>query len=115
MNKQILLAILIFFIAQIMVWLQLNGQFVWGSFRKYEWILILFGIPISFLFLVGTRYGVSAFDGLLWPQRFVAFSCGIIVFTLCTWILKGEGITVKTLVSLVLSTLILTVQIFWKN
>ena len=54
MNKNILFAILIFIIAQTMVWLQINGQFIWESFKKYEWVLLLFGIPISYLFLEAT-------------------------------------------------------------
>ena len=114
MNKNILFCILIFLVAQTLVWLQLNGQFVWESFRKYEWVLILFGIPISWLFLESTRYGVAGFNGLLWPQRFLAFSTGIIIFTVLTWYLKGEGITMKTLVSLGLAFLLSIVQIFWK-
>ena len=64
MNKNILFAILIFILAQTMVWLQLNGQFVWDSFKKYEWLLLLTGIPITYLFLEGTRQGVAGFDGL---------------------------------------------------
>ena len=79
MNKNILFAILIFLVAQTMVWLQLNGQFVWDSFKKYEWILILFGLPISWIFLEATRQGVAGFGGLLWPQRFIAFACGKII------------------------------------
>tara|TARA_R110000824_G_scaffold122766_3_gene280244 strand:+ start:1048 stop:1356 length:309 start_codon:yes stop_codon:yes gene_type:complete len=101
-------------IAQTMVWLQLNGQFVWESFRKYEWVLILFGLPISWLFLEATRNGVTAFDGLLWPQRFLAFACGIVIFSLLTWLLKGEGINTKTLVSLMLSGVLVFIQILWK-
>ena len=114
MNKNILFCILIFLFAQTLVWLQLNGQFVWESFRKYEWVLILLGIPISWLFLESTRHGVAGFDGLLWPQRFLAFSTGIIIFTFLTWYLKGEGLTVKTMVSLGLAFLLSIVQIFWK-
>ena len=72
--KNLIICMVIFVIAQTLVWLQLNGQFVWDSFRKHEWILILFGLPISWLFLEATRYGVAAFDGLLWPQRFLAFA-----------------------------------------
>ena len=105
---------LIFVLAQTMVWLQLNGQFVWDSFRKYEWILILFGLPISWLFLEATRRGVDAFDGLLWPQRFLAFACGIIIFSLFTWLFKGEGINTKTMISLGLATCLVLIQIFWK-
>ena len=115
MNKNILFCILIFAISQIMVWLQLNGQFVWASFRKYEWLLIMMGMPISYLFLIGTRFGVDGFNGLLWPQRFLAFSTGIIIFTILTWYLKEEGLTTKTLISLGLAFLLSAVQIFWKN
>lgn len=112
--KNLILCLCIFIVAQTLVWLQLNGQFVWDSFKKYEWVLILWGLPISWLFLEATRYGVSAFDGLLWPQRFLAFACGIIIFSLLTWVLKGEGINTKTLISLCLATCLVLIQIFWK-
>jgi len=112
--KNLIICLTIFILAQTMVLLQLNWQFVWESFRKYEWLLILFGLPISWLFLVGTRYGVEAFDGLLWPQRFLAFACGITIFSVCTWVFKGEGINTKTLISLCLASSLLLIQIFWK-
>jgi hypothetical protein len=112
--KNLIVCLLIFVVAQTMVWLQLNGQFVWESFRKYEWVLILFGLPISWLFLEATRQGVTAFDGLLWPQRFLAFATGIIIFSICTWVLKGEGINTKTMISLGLATCLVLIQIFWK-
>ena len=112
--KNLILCLSLFVIAQTLVWLQLNGQFVWDSFRKYEWVLILFGLPISWVFLEATRQGVAAFDGLLWPQRFLAFACGIIIFSLFTWLLKGEGINTKTLISLCLASCLVLIQIFWK-
>jgi|TARA_R110000824_G_scaffold114880_2_gene265686 hypothetical protein len=112
--KNLIICLVIFVVAQTMVWLQINGQFVWESFRKYEWLLILFGIPISWLFLEATRHGVAAFDGLLWPQRFLAFACGIVIFSICTWLLKGEGINTKTLISLGLASCLVLIQIFWK-
>ena len=112
--KNLISCMVIFVIAQALVWLQLNGQFVWESFRKYEWVLILFGLPISWLFLEATRYGVVAFDGLLWPQRFLAFACGIIIFSLFTWLFKGEGINTKTMISLGLASCLVLIQIFWK-
>jgi len=112
--KNLILCLLFFVIAQFMVWLQLIGQFVCDSFRKYEWVLILFGLPISWVFLEATRYGVAAFDVLLWPQIFLSFACGIIIFSLLTWILKGEGINTKTLISLCLASCLVLIQIFWK-
>ena len=104
--KNLISCMVIFVIAQALVWLQLNGQFVW--------VLILFGLPISWLFLEATRYGVVAFDGLLWPQRFLAFACGIIIFSLFTWLFKGEGINTKTMISLGLASCLVLIQIFWK-
>ena len=112
--KNLIICLIIFTLAQMLVWLQLNGQFVWDSFRKHEWVLILFGLPISWLFLEATRHGVTAFDGLLWPQRFLAFATGIIIFSIFTWLLKGEGINTKTMVSLGFSICLVLIQIFWK-
>ena len=114
MNKDILFTILLFTVAQILVWFQLNGQFIWPIFKKYETMLILTGLPITWLFLLATRHGVNGFDGLLWPQRFLAFACGIIIFSVFTWLFKGEGFTMKTILCLGLSCGILGVQVFWK-
>ena len=112
--KNLIICVLIFTFAQTMVWLQLNGQFVWESFRKYEWVLILFGLPISWLFLEATRHGVAAFDGLLWPGRFIAFGSGIVSFTFLTWYFLGEGFTPKTAVSLIIACSLIGIQILWK-
>jgi hypothetical protein len=114
MNKEMVICLLLFLIGQTMVWFQLNGQFLWDVFKKYESIVILSGIPITWVFLVATRYGYTAFDGLLWPQRFLAFSGGIIIFSLFTWLFKGEGISTKTFICLALSCIILFIQVLWK-
>lgn len=112
--KNLIYALLLFLVGQSVIWFQINGQFVWPLFRKYEWVLVLSGIPISLLYLSATRYGVEAFDGLLWPQRFLAFACGIFVFSIFAWLFKGEGFTIKTIVSLALSLTIVVIQVFWK-
>lgn len=115
MNKEMFICILLFLVGQAMVWFQLNGQFIWPVFKKYEALIILSGIPITWVFLVATRYGYNAFDGLLWPQRFLAFVGGMIIFSLFTWLFKGEGISAKTFVCLALSISILFIQILWKS
>ena len=56
----------------------------------------------------------DGFDGLLWPQRFIAFACGIIIFSILTWVLKGEGINTKTMISLILALCLVSIQVFWK-
>jgi len=51
---------------QLLVWFQLNGQFVWKWFANNPLILTLLGIPISYVFILGTQYGYEAFDKVLW-------------------------------------------------
>ena len=102
------------FISQLIIWFQINGQFVWPSFSKNEILLSLVGVPISWMLIKATKYGWIAFDGILWPQRLIAFATGIILFSLCTWIFLDEGISTKTTVCLILSLTIVLIQVFWK-
>jgi len=102
------------FISQLIIWFQINGQFVWPSFSKNELLLSLIGAPISYMLIKATKYGYLAFDGILWPQRLICFATGIILFSLCTWWFLDEGITTKTTVCLILSVVIVLIQVFWK-
>ena len=113
-SRLILISLFWFFVAHIAVWFQLNGQFKWDWFKNNEWILALCGIPISFLYLWGTKYAVNGFDGLLWPGRFVGFGVGMVVYAIFTGYFFNEGITPKTAISLGLAVLLISVQLFWK-
>jgi hypothetical protein len=53
-------------------------------------------------------------NGELWQGRLIGFSIGIVVFTVMSMILFGEGISTKTGICLLLSIIILAIQIFWK-
>tara|TARA_R110000796_G_scaffold241009_1_gene362292 strand:- start:825 stop:1175 length:351 start_codon:yes stop_codon:yes gene_type:complete len=112
--KSLIFGLLLFTAAHIVTWFQLNGQFFNSWFKNNNFILVLFGIPISYAFIFATKYIVEAFDGLLWPGRFVGFSVGIITFAFLTNQFMGEGINTKTLVSLILALLLVSVQMFWK-
>tara|TARA_R110001592_G_scaffold235228_1_gene493191 strand:- start:11 stop:352 length:342 start_codon:yes stop_codon:yes gene_type:complete len=112
--NNILSAIILFTIGQAMIWLQTNGQFVWPWAKDHPWIMALIGFPISYLLIIATKYVVAGFDGLLWPGRFVGFGTGMIVMTLFTWYFLGEGLTTKTLASLLIATGLVCVQVFWK-
>lgn len=114
MNKDILMCAVLLTIGQLLVWFQLNGQFVWKWFDKNPLILTLVGVPISYLFIVGTKYGYVGFGNVLWAQRLIGFGLGIVVFGLCTWLFLNEGITTKTMVSLILAFTLVLIQIFWK-
>lgn len=57
---------------------------------------------------------VTYFEGTLWENRLLGFGMGMISFSLLTYIFMGEGITLKTGVSLILATSLVLIQLFWK-
>ena len=109
------LAVTLFLIGQTLIWFQTNGQFKWEWFSNNILLLsVLGGTIISYTFILGTKYAVEHFDGLLWPGRFLGFALGISSFAILSYIFLGEGITWKTATSLTLSACIISIQIFWK-
>ena len=113
--SKLAIAITMYLSGQILIWFQTNGQFKWKWFAAHPHILAATGFLISYLFILGTKYAVEHFDGLLWPGRFLAFGLGIVSYAFLTWWLMGEGINLKTLTSLLLATAIICVQLFWKT
>ena len=113
-SKYILISCALFFIGQLLVWFQLNGQFAWKWFDKNVFFLSLIGVPISYLFIIATKYVVAGFDGLLWPGRLLGFGLGMIIMAILTWYILGEGISTKTLVSLTLAVTLVMLQVLWK-
>jgi len=114
MNKNILICVVLLGIGQTLVWFQLNGQFVLKWFEKNPLLLTLLGVPISYVFILGTKYGYEGFDNVLWAQRLIGFGLGVVCFTFCTYYWLGEGLTPKTLTSLGLALTLVAIQIFWK-
>jgi hypothetical protein len=84
MNKNMIICMTLLGLGQLLVWFQLNGQFVWKWFDKNPLLLTLMGVPISYVFIIVTYY------------------------------FMGEGITTKTVISLILSLTLVLIQIFWK-
>ena len=113
--KLLLIGSGLFLFAQIVTWFQLNSQFIWKWSKDNEWVLSLVGIPLSFLYIWATKYTVESFGGLLWPARFIGFGIGMLVYATFVSYFMDEGITNKTLVSLVLCFILISVQMFWKN
>lgn len=115
-TKELLIGVVLFFVAQSMAWYQTNGQFV-NEWVKNHPIIVsaLFGIPVGMGYIYGTSYIVQAFDGYLWPVRIMGFVTGIVSFTALTYLHLKEGITIKTGVILCLATVIVILQVFWKT
>ena len=113
--KAFLIGIAYMVVAQILAWYQMNGQFFWEWCKKYEWAMIIVpSIPISICYLYATRYLVQGFGGAMWPGRFASFGVGVVIFGILVYILNNEGINVKTMVSLILASGLIAIQVLWK-
>ena len=110
LNKDVLMCVLLLFIAQIVIWFQLNGQLKWEWFKDNYFLMSLMGVPISYVLLLTTKYGFQGF-GELWPIRLMGFATGMISFPFITYWILGEGITLKTGVSILLAVVIMLLQL----
>lgn len=113
--RNLIYGVLLFLLGQSLIWLQTNGQFVWPWFKRNPLILSLVGgTMISYMFIKATAFIAGYYDGALWPGRFIGFSMGITSFAFLTWYFMGEGVNMKTAISLVLAFALVSVQLFWK-
>ena len=114
MNRNIVIAFILFTVAQGMIWYQTNSQFFNNWVKERPLLMACLGIPISYILIYASRYVVAGFDGLLWPGRLIGFSTGMVIMAILTYVHLGEGITVKTGVTLLLAFIIVMVQLYWK-
>jgi hypothetical protein len=102
------------FIAQVLTFIQLQGPMRWDLLKTNRNWLILLGLPVSWLFMNSVKNFVLAFDGHIWPSRLIGFSIGITVFTIMSQLLFAEGLSLKTVICLMLGLTILAIQLCWK-
>jgi len=113
--RSIIIGLMFMAFAQISTWFQLNSQFIWPWAKQHPWLFIILpSIPISIFYYYATSYLVGGFGGSMWPARFLGFGVGVIIFAALVWGLKGEGMSAKTVISLVLASSLMAVQVFWK-
>ena len=112
--KDVLLGAAFYFIGQYITFIQLNGQFIWDWAKRHPLAMSLFGIPISYIFILAAKYSVQGFDGMMWPQRFIGFATGMIVYAWGVNFYFNQAIDMKTGISLGLSLLLILIQLFWK-
>ncbi len=113
--RDLIYGFLLFFVAQVMVWFQTNAQFFNEWAKEHPFLMSCsFSIPVSYMFIQATAVMVEHFDGLLWPGRFIGFASGIISFAALSYLIMGEGITIKTAISLILAIALVSIQVFWK-
>jgi hypothetical protein len=113
MNK-LILGILLGSLAQIITFFQFQGQFKIEWMKNNPFIVSFLGIPIAYLFLLSVKHMVAHYDGQLWPSRLIGFGIGMVIFIVMSKLWFNEDLSAKTLVCLVLATIIILIQIFWR-
>ena len=100
---------------QTLVWFQLYSHYVWRWWENKALLpAILFGVPASMCFWYGVRLAVNT-TGEAWAARMLGFGMSYLTFPVLTWwLLKESMFTVKTMVCVVLSLLIVGIQLLWK-
>lgn len=111
---KILLATFFMILGQIGSFMQLQGSIKYGWSEKYLWLLLLSGIPISWLYIKSVNLYVQGFGGQIWPSRLIGFGLGVVIFTILSSVLFQEHLNLKTVISLILAFTIVGIQIFWK-
>ena len=107
----------IFLLMHAMIWFSMNLQFVSEEWKARSLIIsIAISIPITLLSYYGTRILYSTLEESLWAVRFIAFGTSYLIFPILTWVLLKESMmTPKTLVCVLLSLIIVSIQVFWKS
>ncbi len=101
-------------LAQVLTFLQLQGQMKIEWFKNHPIIIAFMGIPISLLYMYSVKNFVEAYDGQIWPSRLIGFGIGVAVFTVMSHYMFKEPLTPKTLTCLSLGVCIILIQILWK-
>lgn len=110
---KLIYGLLLMAVAQIISFIQLQGQMAWKFPRENPYVMMLLGLPISLIFIKTTKMFNEIYDAN-WPSRLIGFGVGVIVFTIMSWLIFQEHPTPKTLTCLGLAFIIVVLQIFWK-
>jgi len=111
----VLMAIILFVFAQSGAWIQHNLQFKYPKLGPEWWGWYVVALPLTWLFLKATQYGVEGFGGSLWANRFLGFSTGMLLYGVLTSYFSNQPMTNKIWVQVGLCVLIMCVQVFWKT
>ena len=110
--KYIILTTLLFTVTNVVIWFQLNSQLVWEWAKggKGLFFTAALAIPISLALWYCTKIGYIGF-GNLWAVRFMGFATSMMTFPIITFLLLGEPMTAKVIVTLLLAVVIMVIQV----
>ncbi len=112
---RILIATLLFTVAQVAAWFQSNSGILGGKLQEnYILLALVLGPIVSLCFAVATKMMYAEIDSL-WSVRFLTFGVGYLVFIPLTWYFLGEEIfTAKNIISFLLCLTLISIQFFMK-
>ena len=110
------LALLFLLIGNFLAWFQGNLQFISDWWYNKPWLTIaLFSVPTASFFFFGWRFLVEHLDDSLWSARLFSFGLGTLLFAILSHFVKGEVVTKKTVICILLSVSIVLIQAFWND
>lgn len=101
-------------IGQILSFLQLQASIKFQWQERYLWLILLAGIPNTWIYFQSVNHFISAFNGSVWESRLLGFAIGVFVFAVMGWLVFSEPMTSKTAVSLLLALCIVLIQVLWR-
>ena len=112
---KIALGILFFVIGNILAWFQYNSQFVWKWWEDRPLLAnVIFAIPMGICFWYAIK-NIYLTTDQLWASKLIGFGISNVIFAIFTYFFMNESIfTPKTMTCLLLASLIIAIQIFWK-
>lgn len=114
MNKYLIFGFIFGIIAQMISFMQLQVNIKFGLMQKWWFLILLSGIPATWLYIKAVEYFCKAFNGETWPGRLIGFGIGIIIFSVMSYLFFNESITTKNILCIVLALLIILIQIYFK-
>ena len=111
MNINLLYSFLCFVVLQVLAWFSTNLQLTeYAGVTKPIVVAVVLAIPTTLFAYFGTKFGYEAF-GSIWSVRFFVFAISYLIFPVLTWWFLGESMfTVKTMLCVLLSLLIILIQ-----
>ena len=104
-------AIIAQIIGSVIAFFQLQGWVVWDKkWLQSIWWMYATSLIIAPLFFWSTKWSYEHF-GAFWNMRLAGFGISTIVFGIMAWGLIGEIPTIKTIISLLLASDIILIQI----
>jgi hypothetical protein len=107
------ISFLLFTVGSVGHWYILYWQFKMNNWIKTPWPYLI-AVGCALIWIKASDYGVKAFNGEMWSNRFVFFVTGIMVASFLYPLHFNQPITMKTVTQLLLAFTIIVISLFWK-